>query len=240
MNYSPELLRILHGVEGAAEAKGYVVIIDVFRAFSTACYAVSQGARGIVPVSTVAEAFNLNHRHPHWILMGERQGIKVPGFNLGNSPKEIKEFGPFDGRMIIQATSNGTRGITAAHNADMVVTGSFVNAMAVCSHIHVLKPRQVDLVCMGTTLGHALEDDLCAAYLSDLVKGKTPGFEMIRRKIYQHPTAERFLNHTSEHHPIEDLSLCLSANIFDFILCKEIDAQGRILLYPHTYPTSLR
>ncbi len=237
MNYSPDRLRTLHGVEGAAQANGYVVIIDVFRAFSTACYAVSQGAKGILPVSKVTEAFELHQKHPHWILMGERKGIKVDGFDLGNSPNEIKEFGPFNGRMIIQATSNGTRGIAATRRADIVVTGSFVNAKAICCHIHDIKPRRVDLVCMGTSSGRALEDDLCAAYLVELINGKAPNFDVIRRRIYHHPTSNRFLTCTNEDHPIEDLSLCLSANIFDFVLCKESDDRGYQLLYPQKCPT---
>lgn len=225
-------IRILQGISGARRAYGYVVVIDVLRAFTTACYAVSQGSRGILPLATLAAAFELRRRHRNWILMGERNGIKVAGFDLGNSPDEIEAFGSFSGRMIIHATSNGTRGIAAVGDAETVVTGSFVNAKAIAGHIHAQSPCHVDLVCMGTSSGPAVEDDLCATYLASLIREESVDMGDIRRKIYRHPSIRRFLTNDQDQYPSKDLQRCLSADRFDFVLCREPYQDSHYILRP--------
>ena len=90
MDQEPQI-RITDFVEGARNARGAVVIIDVFRAFSTACYAFANGARRIIPVADIAHARKLRESDPGLILMGERGGKKLPGFDFGNSPTEIRD-----------------------------------------------------------------------------------------------------------------------------------------------------
>jgi 2-phosphosulfolactate phosphatase len=63
---------VLQLVEGAREASGVAVIIDVFRAFSTACYVMANGARSIIPLGDLDEAYRMKMLHPDYILMGER------------------------------------------------------------------------------------------------------------------------------------------------------------------------
>lgn len=222
-------IRILQGIHGAAQATGPTVVIDVLRAFSTACYAFSQGARGIIPVADVTEALKLGRKHPDWIVMGERRGVKVPGFDLGNSPDEIRRFGSFDGRMVVQATSNGTRGIAAAANAEVVVTGSFVNAKAVADYLKTLKPLQVDLVCMGTSAEPAVEDDLCAAYIAGILREEPPDLDEIFQTISNHPTTRRFRTDDTANFPAKDLDLCLSADVFNFVLRGEVRSRSRLM-----------
>jgi 2-phosphosulfolactate phosphatase len=247
-------IRILQGISGAVQARGLAVVIDVMRAFSTACYAVHQGARGIIPVASVKAAFDLKRSHPDWILMGERNGIKVPGFDLGNSPSEINDFGSFHGKIIIQTTSNGTRGIAAARNADTVITGSFVNAKAIIAFIHSQKIHHVDLICMGTLSGPAVEDDQCAAYIADLIKGETPDLKQMQQDIYYNRITRKSFTNENKHflksdslaHKTEpnlqvtsvllkkDLSLCISANIFNFILLKKTFSKRHSILLPQS------
>ena len=93
---------ILHLIEGAKQARGLAVIIDVFRAFTTACYAVRNGAVGIIPVGDADLAYQLKKENPDYILMGERQGKKLPGFDYGNSPTEIETV-EFSGKRIFRA-----------------------------------------------------------------------------------------------------------------------------------------
>jgi len=78
-------------IEGAKQATGLAVVIDVFRAFTTAAYVMANGAERIYPVETVEEAFELKRSHHNWILMGEREGKQVPGFDYGNSPYDVKD-----------------------------------------------------------------------------------------------------------------------------------------------------
>ncbi|MFW6029990.1 MAG: 2-phosphosulfolactate phosphatase, partial [Halanaerobiales bacterium] len=78
--------KILHLIDGAKEARGLAVVIDVFRAFSTAVYLFANGAERIIPVATLETAHYLKSRNPGWILLGERRGKKIEGFDYGNSP----------------------------------------------------------------------------------------------------------------------------------------------------------
>ena len=93
-------------VSGAREARGLAVIIDVFRAFTTAAHVMANGAERIVPVESVEESFELRGRHPDWIQIGERGGIRVEGFDYGNSPYEVS-LADFSGRTVIQTTGAG-------------------------------------------------------------------------------------------------------------------------------------
>ena len=83
---------ILHLVEGAKRARGLAVIIDVFRAFSLACYLFDRGVEKIIPVGKKEQAFALKESHPDFILIGERDNRKIPGFDFGNSPFQTSGF----------------------------------------------------------------------------------------------------------------------------------------------------
>ena len=102
-------IRILHLVEGAKEAKGLTVIIDVFRAFTVETYLTRNNAAKIIPVSGVDFAFAYKEKHPDAILCGERKGIKIDGFDYGNSPSQIEHV-DFTGKTVIHTTSAGTQG----------------------------------------------------------------------------------------------------------------------------------
>lgn len=224
-------IQIVHGLRGAAGAGGLVVVIDVLRAFSSACYAISKGARGVIPVDSVKKAFELRKKHPDWMIMGERGGIRVQGFDFGNSPSEINAFGSLQNRMIIHATSNGTRGIVAAENAEIVLTGGFVNARAIADYIQIIQPEQVDLVCMGTVEGPAIEDDLCAAYIKGLIQRKQPDANNMFDQIRNHPSTLRFRSGNDTDFPLDDLNLCLRADIFNFVLYRETCSEGGFILH---------
>ena len=116
-------------VEGARKARGIVVIIDVFRAFSTACYAFANGAESINAVGEVNKARELKSKHPDWVIIGERGGKKIEGFDYGNSPTEIKDV-DFRGKTLILTTHSGTQGLVNATSSERLLTGSFVNARA--------------------------------------------------------------------------------------------------------------
>src|SRR5665647_594849 len=119
-------VEIMEFVEGAQKAKGVAVIIDVFRAFSVACYASDAGAVRIIATSGAENAFLLKPIYKNSLLVGEKDEKKIDGFDLGNSPTEILETDIF-GKTIIQTTSSGTKGLVNAINAEVILTGSLVN-----------------------------------------------------------------------------------------------------------------
>ena len=107
-------IRIESLLGGAEHATGVVGIIDVFRAFSTAAVALANGASRIIMVSGVEEALALRDSGVGQLVMGEVEGRAPDGFDFGNSPLEASRT-DVRGKTIIQRTSAGTRGITAAH-----------------------------------------------------------------------------------------------------------------------------
>ena len=127
-------IQILPLVTGAQEATGLTVIIDVFRAFSLEAYMYASGAKKVIPVKTVEDALALKKEHPSYILVGERKGIKVEGFDYGNSPSEFVGV-DLSGKTLIHTTSAGVLGLASAVNASQIVTGALVNAKATAKYI---------------------------------------------------------------------------------------------------------
>ena len=103
-------IEILEFVDGAKKAKGVTVIIDVFRAFSVACYAFDSGASRIIATDNISDAFVLKKKYKNSVLVGERDEKKIKGFDFGNSPTEIIKADP-EGVTVIHTTTAGTNGL---------------------------------------------------------------------------------------------------------------------------------
>jgi len=216
-------IEILELVAGAQKATGLTVIIDVFRAFSTACYVVNNGAERIIPVGDIDTAYDLKRSNPGYILIGERKGIKPPQFDHGNSPAQIEHI-DFTNQIVIQTTSAGTQGIDQAKQADQIITGSFVNAGAIVRYIISQNPETVSLVAMGSAGIHiADEDTLCAKYIKKELEGKTNDFKQIVDHLGGYETAQKFFDDTKDWAPAKDFDLCMEVSKFNFILRVESD-----------------
>jgi 2-phosphosulfolactate phosphatase len=218
-------IEILQLVSGASKAKGLTVVIDVFRAFSTACYVFAAGADKIIPVEHVADAIKLKEQIKDAVLMGERHERKVPGFDFGNSPTHILEQ-DFKGRTVIMTTSSGTKGISNAKMADEIITGSFVNANAILQYIKTKQPAVVSLVCMGYEAHTPTQEDtFFAEYIRDRLMGKKVDFNRVK-EILRTGDGARLLDPANhEWSPASDFDLCLDLDRFDFVLSiqKEVD-----------------
>jgi len=166
-------VRVTSFLEGARGATGHVVIVDVFRAFTTAAFCVAAGAREIVLVAEHEQALALKRDDPSLFLTGEIGGRPIPGFDVGNSPSAIEHL-DLTGRRVIQRTSSGTQGVVAATAARAVVLGSFVIAQATVQHLRSVA-GEVTLVAMGhNAIAEADEDAQCARYLAALLRGERP------------------------------------------------------------------
>lgn len=204
--------------DGARNARGLTVIIDVFRAFSVACYVYGNGADRIYPVDTIEKALDLKKQYPDMILIGERHEVKYPGFDFGNSPTHVENY-DFTGKSVIHTTSSGTQGIALASCADEILTGSFVNAAAIVRYIKENKPRQVSLVAMGYEgLYSTQEDSFCAQYIDNEVNGVDTDFENMVEQLRNGDGARLFDPRKQKDSPARDFDLCLALNKFDFVL----------------------
>jgi 2-phosphosulfolactate phosphatase len=211
-------IRRLSTVSGARKARGLAVIIDVFRAFTTAAHVMANGAERIVPVLTVEESFELKKRHPDWVQIGERGGVRVEGFDYGNSPYEAS-LADFTGRTVIQTTGAGTQGVVSASGADEIVLGSFVMAGAIARYIRMVEPEVVSLVAMGNVgVEPNEEDESCAEYLEWSLEGGRPDFEALRERIRVSPSGAKFFDPSRPQFREEDFRLALELDRFDFVL----------------------
>ncbi len=211
-------IRIYNLVEGARQARGLTVIIDVFRAFSLECYAMSNGAAAIIPVGDINEAYGLKKENPDYILIGERNEQMPEGFDFGNSPFHILKE-DFTGKTIVHTTSAGTQGLVNAIHADEILTGSFVNADAIINYIRLKNPEIVSLVGMGYSANYPVEEDVaCAEYIAGELKGIPVDFTAMVDHIKKTSGARFFLDEKQHYAPREDFDLCLNLNAFNFVL----------------------
>jgi 2-phosphosulfolactate phosphatase len=211
-------INILEFVEGARKATGITVIIDVFRAFSVACYAYDAGASGIVATGGVEDAFKLKLKYPEAVLVGERDEKKIPGFDHGNSPTEILET-DLSGKLVIHTTTAGTQGLVNAVSANLVLAGSLVNAEALAKYIKSLNPKTVSLVAMGfRATESAAEDLMCAELIADRLRGNMNDYTKEIADL-QYSSGKRFFDPANiEYSPPTDFFLCTMTNKFNFVL----------------------
>ena len=187
-------INILHLLEGAKKAEGLTVVIDVFRAFTLEAYMYAAHAEKVIPTGRVEDAEALRTRIPGCLLAGERNGIKLPGFDYGNSPSELK-WKDLSGKTVVHTTSAGVQGLVNAMNADEVLTGALVNASAVAAYIRKKNPEKVSLVAMGWNAVKDTEEDiLCAEYIRSLLRGE-PMKDIRERALYlRYQEGKKFLD----------------------------------------------
>lgn len=206
----------LHTMYNANEAKGLVVVIDVLRACTTMCYVFKNGAKTIFPVIEVDDAFRLKKEMPDALLLGERHGLPIQGFDFPNAPSQIQET-DFSNKTIIMTTSAGTKGITAATQADEIITGSFVNAGAIASYITLKQAPLVSFICTDIcAFDH--EDYLCASYIRSLLEENPRDFTVMKQYLIDTPHSDGFLRKQLTPYAPQDFELCLQTNVFPFVI----------------------
>ncbi len=205
------------------------VVIDVIRATSTMIQALANGARAIFPTVSTEEAIKLASSlgREDTILCGERKGIKVEGFDLGNSPGE---FTPdvVGEKQLVMSTTNGTRAFLAVEGADRVLATCFMNLSAVGEAISKLD--DVLIVCAGKEDRFALDDTLCAGLLiKKVVEGRETEVDLndagrvALELASAHSVSAEFLRSTAAGAALEtvglgkDLELCASLDRYSFV-----------------------
>ena len=224
-------IRLASLVDGAVSAAGTVVIIDVFRAFTTAAIAFSRGARRIIMVDDLERALALRAAGAGDYCIGERHGAKPPGFDFGNSPAALSAA-RLDGKTLIQTTSNGTVGINAARGAERIFASAFVTAEATVRAILEVAPSVVTLVAMGLPRGRTDEDELCALYLRSRLQGRTPDRDALAQVVASLvPPINPALAASGDYDP-RDRSLALQIDLVPFAIAVRREAD-LLIAEPH-------
>jgi 2-phosphosulfolactate phosphatase len=154
-----------HDVDDLALRDRTVVVIDVLRATTSIVTALSNGAKEVIPATSVESATKISASlgGDVALLAGERNGRMIPGFDLGNSPSEFSE-GKVRGRSIIFTSTNGSQALVKARYAHELVTCAFINLSAVAEFL-AERPRDIVVLCSGRQGGLSLEDTVCAGML---------------------------------------------------------------------------
>ncbi|MCA9267911.1 MAG: 2-phosphosulfolactate phosphatase [Planctomycetales bacterium] len=146
-------------------AGGCVVMIDVLRASTTICFALAAGAKEVIPCLHIDDARELKRGFGDAGLTGgERKGLKIDGFDLGNSPREyLPEV--VDGKTILFTTTNGAKALHACVGSHKILVGGFVNLSLIVEAIR--GEPNVHLLCAGTDGAVTREDVLLAGVLAE-------------------------------------------------------------------------
>jgi 2-phosphosulfolactate phosphatase len=150
-----------------------VVVIDALRATTTMTVGFENGCSAFIPVATVEEARELAAGNPEFLLAGERGARALPGFDLGNSPRDFRPE-KVKGKVVVMTTTNGTRALVASRGAAEVFIGSFLNLSAVTRRL-AEAGREALIACAGEKDLFCLEDTVCGgAIIERLEKTGVP------------------------------------------------------------------
>ncbi len=201
-----------------------VVVIDILRATSTICTAIHEGAESVIAVKTPEEALELKLKG--YITAAERDGAKLEGFDMGNSPFECMN-GAVKGKRIALTTTNGTKCIEAVSHAGArnVLSGSFLNLESLSDWL-INDNQRVVLFCAGWKDSFNLEDTLFAGALGGLIHQKTGClidcdaalmsidlYECARVDLASYLKKSSHYKRLSHLHHEEDLKYCLQHSV---------------------------
>jgi len=216
-----------------------VVVIDIFRATSSICYGIQNGAAAIIPVSQVEECSAYKERGLDYLLAAERDGKVVDGFDFGNSPFSYTAE-KVAGKTIVLTTTNGTHALHLSRNAKKIVIGSFLNLTALSDWLK-LQEQSILLVCAGWKNNFNLEDTLFAGAVTEQLKDS--GFEpddaaIAANDLYQlgKHDINGYLKKTSHGERLrklgieKDIDFCLQINITTAIPVLEGEKLIRLIL----------
>lgn len=205
-------------LDGARQATGTAIIIDVYRAYTTAAVAFQRGAEKIILVASVAEALDLRARGLGDLCMGEQDSIKPPEFDFGNSPYQLSQA-DVRGKTLIQSTSAGTKGATTADKAHRVYVVGLVNAKATVRAVLTDEPEEISIVAMGSAgVIRTDEDEQCALYLRNLILGCEPDPDAVRSLILSADVSAKFTDPLRTEFDHRDRDIALDINSVPFAI----------------------
>lgn len=203
-----------------------VVVIDILRATTTMVVAYENGAKNVIPVEHLDDA--MEYKKQGFLVAGERNGVKVEGFDLGNSPQEFtKDI--IEGQNIALSTTNGTKAINACKDAKFRYISSFRNIDAMVKTL-VQNNCDVFLFCAGWKDKFNLEDTVFAGAVAEMLlnQGFTTTDDATRMACHlwnqAKPNLADFLSEASHAqrfkslHIESDLDVCLQFNTYDGVV----------------------
>jgi 2-phosphosulfolactate phosphatase len=231
-------------ITGADVQGRVVVVIDVLRASTTIAVALHNGARTIIPFESAEEAItrSKSFERGEYKLAGERRNLTIPGFDLGNSPREYARE-VVEGKTILLTTTNGTAALVAVQPAREVLVGAFVNFTAVAAMVRAAARARSDIaiVAAGSERRFSLEDAVCAGRfvravrrgLSHMLLNDGAQAALLLEKRYGSDVTRLF--HDASH----GRALAEAGFAEDLLLCAQLDAYPVVPVYQDRQVTKL-
>jgi 2-phosphosulfolactate phosphatase len=208
-------MEIVHalGEQGARDAHGVVVVIDVLRSFTVSAYALAGGARECRLVATVDEARSLAARTDDSVICAEENALPIPGIAISNSPTHVKAL-HMQGKTLIQRSSAGTPVLGSVRSSDGMFAGSLVVASATVQACLLRKPSTVTLV---ASADHP-EDHACATYMEALLRGMPADLDVLLEPLRESERYKKVMADRWPGFPPSDVELALAVDRFGFAI----------------------
>jgi len=215
-------------LDGARSARGATVVIDVYRAMTSAAVILAGGARELLFVTDVAAALALRARGRADLCAGEIDGKRPDGFDFGNSPRELAAA-DLRGRRIVLSTRAGTAGLEAAAGASRRFCGAFVILTATVGALRGSGADEVTLAAMGWSGARGTaEDETCADLLAALLAGTPADTDAALARVRADPESAKFGDPARPWFHAGDLDIALDVDRYAFAI--EAVATGEGLL----------
>lgn len=212
-------IRIYQGRSPSMGPADVCVVIDVIRAFTTAQVAFARGANDILLAADVDGAFELARSHSGFLVAGERDAVKVEGFDLGNSPAEFDEA-DIRGRGVVMTTTNGVRAALHANRFGPAVACGYRGADAVVRWLE--RRRDTDVVNLLASHPDGDEDLACAEYLRGRLLGRDqPSPKSVEARIRGSLAAQKFLDPQRPEFDPSDVEYCATRVDDGFVMTIE-------------------
>ncbi len=215
--------------------KGTIAVVaDVLRATSTIVTALANGCQYVMPTKTVEDARKAadSFERKKIILGGERKGQKINGFDFGNSPQEYTRDAVAN-KIVITTTTNGTKALVHAADAEQTLVLSFLNLAAIAEYL-LQHPTDISAIAAGIYGDFSIEDSICCGYLIDQLVAKAPNDFVLDKaaehvldttKEYKHDI-EKLLHESPHGHFLDDLGYAS-----DLSVCAQLDACSIVPIY---------
>lgn len=205
-----------------------VVIVDVFRAFTTACHILNKNPASYTLALRSTAIGKLKSKLPRVLLIGKPEKGTSLIYDIPNSPARVNEAHVAN-RHVLHRTEAGAKGILHAKEADVVLAASFVNAEATAKYIQKLSNPYVKIIPMGhEAMTPSLEDNLCAEYIEAFLKGQKINIDSYLTRLKE-TSGKYFFEDDQWQYPSEDFYYCLDTNRFDFAICAEVHEDFAVL-----------
>ncbi len=193
------------------------IIIDAFRAFTTACYVLEKKPASYILTTKSSVIAQLFSQMTEAVTIGKAEKGADFAYTISNSPTRVLET-DIAGRNVLHRTAAGAKGILLAKNTDIVLAAGFVNAEATARYIKELNYEHIEIMPMGHE-GEtpSAEDDLCATYIQTLINGKEMALTAFIPQLREGP-GRYFFTGDQKQYPQEDFERCLETGRFNFAI----------------------